>query len=63
MTNTRTTTYDQYESYWIEARLDGDYLMTFDVDHGDERKVDYLGDGCSLADALRAADADIDNRS
>ena len=63
MTNKRTTTYDQYKSYWIEARPDGDYLMTVDGDHGDEREVDYLGDRCSLADALRAADADIDNRS
>ena len=59
MTIKRTN--NRYESYWIEARLDRDYLMTFDVIHCPE--VDYLGDGCSLADALRVADADIDNRS
>lgn len=63
MTNTRTTTYDRYNGYWIEARPDGDYLMTVDGDHGEEREVDYLGDGCCLADALRAADADIEDRS
>ena len=62
MSNTRTTNYDLYDCYWIEARSYGDYLVASDG-NGSEREVDYLGDGCTLADALRAADADIEDLS
>lgn len=50
-----------YHNYWIEARPEGDYLMVLDNGDptGEAREVSYLGDGSSLADAVRAAVNDI----
>jgi hypothetical protein len=51
---------EAYEAYWIEPRLDGDYLVT--TVEGEEKSV-YLGDGCSLKDAIVEATLDIKKRS
>jgi len=36
-------------------------LMTVNCDQGDEREVEYLGDGSTLSDAYNAAMRDIAN--
>ena len=47
------------DKYWVEGRGDGDYLMTVNGDQGDERTVEYMGEGSTLKDAYDAAMIDM----